>query len=169
MSAGNSTGSSFHFIPFSLKAGDYEFLSKTKPGFLPERDHATANLPENKDRNRYDDILPYESSRVKLMAGANDYINANHLAYKKGSTSLHYIAAQGPTHNTAQHFWEMIWEQNVDIVVMLTGIVDNAGVEKCYQYWPSNHPNDDAFKNADNIRKASMSVKKSRTYCPGHQ
>ena len=41
-----------------------------------------------------------------------------------------YIAAQGPLPNTCRDFWQMIWEQQCRLVVMLTTKVTNAG-----SYW----------------------------------
>jgi protein tyrosine phosphatase len=34
-----------------------------------------------------------------------------------------YIAAQGPMDNTAQHFWQMVWEQEVEVIAMLTKLI----------------------------------------------
>jgi protein-tyrosine phosphatase len=52
---------------------------------------------EKGTKNRYNNIWPYEHSRVKLQgvcAGGCDYINANHI--KAAWSNKQYIATQGP-------------------------------------------------------------------------
>ena len=46
-----------------------------------------------------------------------------------------YIAAQGPLPNTCGDFWQMVWEQQSRLVVMLTTKIEQGRV-KCHQYWP---------------------------------
>ncbi|XP_015237762.1 PREDICTED: receptor-type tyrosine-protein phosphatase eta-like [Cyprinodon variegatus] len=92
--------------------------------------------PENKPKNRYNNVLPYDSSRVKLSvvhgSPNEDYINAN---YMPGYLSRkEYIAAQGPLPATVNEFWRMIWEKNVQTLVMLTRCNEQGRV-KCEQYW----------------------------------
>ncbi|XP_062381678.1 receptor-type tyrosine-protein phosphatase eta-like [Sardina pilchardus] len=95
-----------------------------------------ATLPENKSKNRFIDILPYDCSRVKLStAGQNsDYINANFIP-GYGGKKMEYIAAQGPLSSTVSDFWRMIWEQKSERIVMVTNCIEN-GKAKCDQYWP---------------------------------
>ncbi|XP_008298883.1 receptor-type tyrosine-protein phosphatase eta isoform X2 [Stegastes partitus] len=93
---------------------------------------------ENKPKNRYNNVLPYDSSRVKLSiihgSPYDDYINAN---YMPGYISRkEFIAAQGPLPTTVNEFWRMIWEKNVQTMVMLTRCNEQGRV-KCEQYWGS--------------------------------
>nr|XP_020469476.1 receptor-type tyrosine-protein phosphatase eta [Monopterus albus] len=93
---------------------------------------------ENKPKNRYNNVLPYDSSRVKLSvihgSPYDDYINAN---YMPGHNSRkEFIAAQGPLPATVDEFWRMIWEKNVQTMVMLTRCHEQGRI-KCEQYWGS--------------------------------
>uniref|UniRef100_A0A672NWX0 Protein tyrosine phosphatase receptor type O n=1 Tax=Sinocyclocheilus grahami TaxID=75366 RepID=A0A672NWX0_SINGR len=84
--------------------------------------HEAADLPVNRPKNRYTNILPYDFSRVKLISLHNDegsdYINANFIP---GYNSPHeFIATQGPLPETRNDFWKMVLQQKSHIVVMLT-------------------------------------------------
>ncbi|KAI4892616.1 hypothetical protein NFI96_005906 [Prochilodus magdalenae] len=96
-----------------------------------------ALAPENRAKNRYNNVLPYDASRVKLSvlgSSFDDYINAS---YMPGHTSRkEFIAAQGPLPCTVDDFWRMIWEKNIHTVVMLTRCTEQGRV-KCEEYWPS--------------------------------
>jgi len=99
----------------------------------------SALLPVNKPKNRLMTVLPYESTRVRLQmirgVEGSDYINANYIdGYQQKRA---YIATQGPMESTTDDFWQMLWENNCTVVVMLINLFE-LGQEKCHQYWPEN-------------------------------
>nr|XP_020471463.1 receptor-type tyrosine-protein phosphatase beta-like isoform X2 [Monopterus albus] len=97
----------------------------------------SALLPENRGKNRYNNILPYDSTRVKLSYvdddPCSDYINASYIP--GNNFRREYIATQGPLPGTKDDFWKMVWEQNVHNIVMVTQCVEKGRV-KCDHYWP---------------------------------
>lgn len=82
-----------------------------------------------------------------------------------GGQEWNYIASQGPMSHTCQDFWQMVWEQGVSIIAMVTAeevrwfnfkplhiffppclyvhwhmriisFVQESGREKSFRYWP---------------------------------
>uniref|UniRef100_A0A3B3WPG3 Uncharacterized protein n=1 Tax=Poecilia mexicana TaxID=48701 RepID=A0A3B3WPG3_9TELE len=90
--------------------------------------------PENRDKNRYRDILPYDKTRVAI--GENqEYINASYIRIQIGADEFFYISCQGPLPSTVQAFWQMVWENKSDIIAMMTQEVERGRI-KCHKYWP---------------------------------
>ncbi|KAG8568001.1 hypothetical protein GDO81_013859 [Engystomops pustulosus] len=96
-----------------------------------------AELPENKPKNRFTNVLPYDHSRVKLSTAngisTSDYINANYIPGY--NSTKEFIASQGPLPNTTADFWRMVWEHQVNTIVMLTNCMESGRI-KCEHYWP---------------------------------
>ncbi|CAK9831814.1 Tyrosine-protein phosphatase non-receptor type 11 [Anthophora retusa] len=109
---------------------------------------------ENRAKNRYKNILPFDHTRVRLkdvdpnIPGA-DYINANYIRNEEGdgqtsgintsgdcgSFNKCYIATQGCLPNTIQDFWHMVYQENTRVIVMTTKEMER-GKNKCARYWP---------------------------------
>ncbi|XP_043824074.1 receptor-type tyrosine-protein phosphatase O isoform X2 [Dromiciops gliroides] len=127
------------YIKEMAKDSDYKFSLQFEELKLIGLDipHFAADLPLNRCKNRYTNILPYDFSRVRLVSmneeeGA-DYINAN---YIPGYNSpQEYIATQGPLPETRNDFWKMVLQQKSQIIVMLTQCNEKRRV-KCDHYWP---------------------------------
>ena len=99
------------------------------PGTLAELAHA----------NRYRNILPNKHSAVLLdpVDGEpfSSYINANCVRGYNAIPAT-YVATQGPLPTTIVDFWRMVWTKQSDVIVMVTGLIEN-GRTKCGRYWPA--------------------------------
>jgi protein tyrosine phosphatase len=103
----------------------------------PDRLYYTYNIaqePKNKRLNRYVDILPFDHSLVELH-NPPGYINASHLS-SIGNFNQ-YIATQGPLPGTLFQFWQLVWEYEITVILMLTAETENGRI-KCHRYWPKN-------------------------------
>lgn len=116
--------------------------------------------------NRYTNIWPFEYTRVKIRDHkVSDYINASYVQYIDSEESVsdarpeqlntqcvkimkecptkntqpyrRYISTQGPLPATFNDFWQVVWEQNSRVLVMLTKEEEMNKI-KCHRYWPSN-------------------------------
>ncbi|XP_029110510.1 receptor-type tyrosine-protein phosphatase C-like isoform X3 [Scleropages formosus] len=114
----------------------------------------TATSEENKKKNRYSRLVPFDYNRVlvKLEDEASresdqededystdeddedftKYINASYIDGYWGPRCL--IAAQGPLPDTRADFWQMIFQKKAKALVMLTDCMEN-GKEFCSPYW----------------------------------
>ncbi|XP_025032239.1 tyrosine-protein phosphatase non-receptor type 20, partial [Python bivittatus] len=109
-----------------------EFLSLEH--LKPLDDCQVAKAPENREKNRYRDILPYDATRVPI-GEMKDYINASYIHMPVGTEELFYISTQGPLLSTTNDFWQMVWENHSNVIAMITREKER-GVSKCHQYWP---------------------------------
>lgn len=96
-----------------------------------------AQLLANKPKNRFQNIMPFDATRVKLppVPGVvgTDYINASWIDSLKRRGA--FIATQGPLETTVSDFWRMVWDRDAHSIVMMTELEENGRV-KAEQYWP---------------------------------
>ncbi|XP_030044222.1 tyrosine-protein phosphatase non-receptor type 6 isoform X2 [Microcaecilia unicolor] len=120
-----------------------EFDSLQKQEVKQLHSRSEGQRPENKSKNRYKNILPFDKSRVILQTKdpsvpGSDYINANYIRNElisKDECSKSFIACQGCLQTTVNDFWQMVWQENSLIIVMTTREVEK-GRNKCVPYWP---------------------------------
>ena len=71
-----------------------------------------------------------DHTRVRLRSKADedkdDYLNANFVDGFRQPRA--YIATQGPIQGTFPAFWKMVWEQNTQVIVMITHLFENGKV-----------------------------------------
>ncbi|XP_053391045.1 multiple epidermal growth factor-like domains protein 10 [Mercenaria mercenaria] len=92
--------------------------------------------PHNLVKNRYNGIYAYDATRVVLRS--KNFINANYVD-GQGQSHISYIASLGPTATTMNNFetfWEMVWQENSNKIVMLTNLEESKKM-KCEKYWPN--------------------------------
>ncbi|XP_078258040.1 tyrosine-protein phosphatase non-receptor type 13 [Rhinoraja longicauda] len=89
---------------------------------------------DNRRKNRYKNILPYDGTRVPLGEDCG-YINASFIRIPVDTKNRTYIACQGPLPHTMADFWQMVWEQKANVIAMMTLDVEGGKV-KCQRYWP---------------------------------
>ncbi|XP_042364711.1 tyrosine-protein phosphatase non-receptor type 13 isoform X3 [Plectropomus leopardus] len=100
----------------------------------PLDDCLIGQTKENKKKNRYKNIVPFDTTRV-MLGSDGGYINANFIKMPVKDESYMYIACQGPLPTTLGDFWQMVWEQKSNVIAMMTQEVE-AGKVKCQRYWP---------------------------------
>lgn len=123
------------------------------------------------NRNRYANVQPWNSSRIKLKSpiAGSDYVNASPIRLKSlgtpkssegntastelppendGNTEVilfetKYIATQGPKDGHFSHFWHMVMQETVGDsgVIVMLTTCYEGNKEKCSQYFPATMDN----------------------------
>ncbi|XP_030852464.1 receptor-type tyrosine-protein phosphatase alpha-like, partial [Strongylocentrotus purpuratus] len=112
-----------------------EFHDLPGPDIYPQ---TVAREEINFTKNRYKNILPYDSARVKLEVTDDiphsDYFNASYIPSFDNDKA--YIASQGPNKASMDDFWRMVWQENVTTIAMVTKLKEGDKI-KCGKYWPN--------------------------------
>ena len=88
-------------------------------------------LSKDNPKNRYTDIRTYDYNKVPLKT--NEYINASFIHIPNENS---FISTQGPIESSINDFWEMIFEYDCKIILMLCNEIEG-GKKKCTEYWKS--------------------------------
>ena len=62
-----------------------------------------------------------------------NYVNASRIKFDKLKQT--FIACQAPLPASFKHFWQMVIEEKVEVIVMVTQLLE-ANKVKANQYWP---------------------------------
>jgi tyrosine-protein phosphatase non-receptor type 11 len=150
-------------------AEEFELLQQQDGRLLYNR--VEGEKPENKSKNRFKTILPFDHTRVLLQNGSgSDYINANYIRVDdEADIGKVYIATQGPLPNTVNDFWRMVVMENCKIILMITHECEKGRV-KCAKYWPDYDSADHYYDDVKvishlNICKMLKSFTSSLTEC----
>uniref|UniRef100_A0A0N5BBX8 Protein-tyrosine phosphatase n=1 Tax=Strongyloides papillosus TaxID=174720 RepID=A0A0N5BBX8_STREA len=131
-----------NFTQSELK--DYAKILKS-PKYLSEKDPdiEAQNDEANDKKSRYDDVLALDRTRVILKRTYHkdqdsdnkktDFIHANWVTQDKMKNK--FILCQGPTTDSVEDMWEMIFQENVGVVVQLCNFIE-LGETKCNNYLP---------------------------------
>lgn len=139
--------------------GDADFgkFIQLPPG-NPSRTQEEGTKLENIYKNRFNDIIADDSTRVKLSG--DRYINANYVFTCKDAIS--YIATQCPMENTIGDFWEMILQERVSIIVNLNSIQDLI-MGRSYDYYSSRSQEDGKVYEDEKITVISTTISDSES------
>lgn len=75
---------------------------------------STSQFPHNQERNRRNNVFPYEDTRVMLTPShkrnPDGYINFSNVQINVGNGNkiLRYIVGQSPMKNNLDDFWQMV-------------------------------------------------------------
>ncbi|XP_021760465.1 protein-tyrosine-phosphatase PTP1-like isoform X2 [Chenopodium quinoa] len=78
---------------------------------------------DNLNKNRYPNVLPFDSNRIVLTDGG--YINASFVK-SSAEHAPQFIATQGPLPSTFSDFWEMVLQYRCPVIVMLTRLFEGS-------------------------------------------
>lgn len=118
----------------------------TPSALCPACDDVKYQIPKGIEygyKNRYNNIWPYEHSRVKLLVSPHarqksddydDYFNANYIECSKVSKKR-YIATQNPLSSTFEDFWKTVWYNDIEVIVCLNEQSGNKFSDKEKKYF----------------------------------
>ena len=83
--------------------------------------------------------VPYDDNYIALKSPLfrdppeTNYVNASRIKFERLEQT--FIACQAPLPASFAHFWQMVVEEKVEVIVMVTQLMETNKV-KAHQYWP---------------------------------
>ncbi|EPB77992.1 Protein-tyrosine phosphatase [Ancylostoma ceylanicum] len=135
--------------PIRALAKEFAANKKIKP-----TDFTTEAYEKNDAKNRYNDIICIDATRVILKERPpdDDYIHASWMTMPDGQK---YICTQGPLLECVGDFWHMVTSEKSKVIVMLCNFNEGKH-EKCCIYLPKEK------KEVGNFGGFTIGVKNSR-------
>jgi protein-tyrosine phosphatase len=99
------------------------------------QDDSLSSDPVVVKRNRYLRVYPFNHNRVEICdvdEHEHPYINASRIDLGRKEE---FIATQGPLDDEFGRFWRLVWQEGIEVVVMLTQPREK-GLEMCAVYYP---------------------------------
>ncbi|XP_066935381.1 receptor-type tyrosine-protein phosphatase delta-like [Clytia hemisphaerica] len=113
--------------------GFYEEYTNMEVPFKPTEEFRN---PDNNSKNRFLNVPCYDHSRVPIEP-RNDKSTYIHANFVPGfDTDKDYILTQAPLPETIKDFWSMVFDHNVETIVMI-GQEFEKGHNVCAPYFPS--------------------------------
>ncbi|CAJ0606385.1 unnamed protein product [Cylicocyclus nassatus] len=124
----------------SIKVLSREFAANKK--YRPSG-FTTVAYDKNEPKNRYNDIICIDATRVILKdrPSDEDYIHASWMTMPD---RFRYICTQGPLLETLEDFWHMIFWEKSTVLVQLCNNIEGKH-EKCRQYFPKSKGSTESY------------------------
>ncbi|KAK6013245.1 Protein-tyrosine phosphatase [Ostertagia ostertagi] len=93
----------------------------------PDNLYKFTEFENNKDKNRFLDVVCLDHSRVVLhfeVPPCSNYIHASWIRFEKHDRV--FIATQAPMENTIEDFWRMIFQESCNAIINLTNMDEEA-------------------------------------------
>lgn len=111
---------------------DFKEMRARKPDFPSSVAKADHNIKKNRSLR----AIPYDTNRVVLNSTdpVDDYLNASLVQIKVNALEFKFVCTQAPLPSEVGRFWQMVWEQELYVIVMLVELKE-FGINRTPPYW----------------------------------
>eukprot|EP00092_Neocalanus_flemingeri_P029739 GFUD01032287.1.p1 GENE.GFUD01032287.1~~GFUD01032287.1.p1 ORF type:complete len:263 (-),score=84.71 GFUD01032287.1:162-869(-) len=98
-------------------------------------------------------MVPFDSNLVLLLKETgnpkSNYINASWVNFD--GIDQRILAVQAPKRDMFSGFWQLVVDQNVSLIVMITRLVEDER-RKAHQYWPDEEDEEEHLENGISVK-----------------